>query len=109
MTIKAPAMSSCCSARPYPEDIFYTPAQGVPGPVKQTFAQVAVCPRCRRAVGDPVLDRGKTELTAKFNSLSWTMMLECHPRPPYQFKKSSSGWLIPEDYKGDLKSQGDLF
>jgi hypothetical protein len=43
-----------------------------------------------------------------FTGISWSMMLESHPNPPFSFKMGTAGSLVPENYSGELKSQPDF-
>ena len=93
-------LTLCCGMPAYWESLSF-----VGGSAKMTFGQVPVCSKCQKIVGDyKLMWNAPKAVKDHFNGTSWLMMLEFHPRPPFNFEKGAD-ILIPESYVGRMKSQ----
>ncbi len=106
-----PSLTNCCGVTAFAEPLFVLPIPPVVG--KRRFGYVALCSKCFRVVGQWKLDWAGNDPSLKkiqerFNETSWLMMKEHHPHPPFLFEFGTTGMLLPENYKGELKTQASL-
>lgn len=104
---KAPG---CCGVGYYSEPLCYVEE----GKGKTRFATVPLCAGCRKIKGDYRMDRADgnpnvAALQRSFQGVSWSMMLETHSWPPFNFERRAGvPCLIPEGYKGELHVQAEM-
>lgn len=105
--------TSCCGMSAFAEPLFLVRGAKADGPLKRRFGYVPVCSGCKKIVGDyrldnPMGDKDVIAAQKAFNGTSWAMMLDSHHWPPFNFERGTTGHLIPENYKGQLRNQADL-
>lgn len=106
-----PNLTKCCEVTAFAEPLYLLAK--APNIGKRRFGYIPLCSGCFKVVGqwkhdwsaqDPELKK----IQDRFNETSWLMMKEHHPHPPFLFEVGSTGMLVPENYKGELKTQASL-
>lgn len=80
-------------------------------PIRTQFGTVPCCVSCRRVVGEYKMDYSEDPLVRAavkaFTPLSFTMMMDHRKEPPFSWVWSGK-YLIPLDYRGELKAHPEI-